>query len=84
MHGKDQDLTWESKSRNSRGGIKSTQDGHRYIQQNDIGSQPHGRIDSLLTVSSFSADFPVGSRPVNNGANPFSHDFMTVLLSEWR
>jgi hypothetical protein len=78
VHGKYQDLTCEPKCRNSSGGIKSVLDGHRYIEQNDIGSQPHGRIDCLLTVSSFTADFPLGPCPVNNGANPFPHHFVIV------
>src|ERR1041385_1927348 len=78
VHGKDQDLTCEPKSRYLSGGIKSIQDGHRYIEQNDIGSQPPGRIDSLLTVSRFSTDFPLGPCLANNHANHFSHDFMVV------
>src|ERR1041384_6364485 len=73
VHGKDQDLTCEPKSRYLSGGIKSIQDGHRYIEQNDIGSQPPGRIDSLLTVSRFSTDFPLGPLLSYNQCNPLPH-----------
>lgn len=44
---------------NPASGFDAVHDGHTHVEDDEVGAQFHGFVDSLLTVFGFPADFPV-------------------------
>src|ERR1700693_5378549 len=58
-------------------GFQSAHDWHGYVHDDGVRAQFFGKLDGFLTVDSFAADFPVGTRREDR-AYPLTNYFMIV------